>query len=87
MLCPLLLVPTLAFLRYGGDPKPQQTTIDVGLDAFLQNLTRAIVANTTGSVGANETVPTFEKAAALPRPAARGPAGGPRLAAQAPAEA
>jgi hypothetical protein len=94
MLCALLLVPTLAFLRHGEAPKPtvdigallkgaaalgvpaggaakpaetkpqQQTTIDVGLDSFLQNLTHELVANTTGNVGANASVPSFDAAVA-----------------------
>merc|ERR1719352_978609 len=52
MRCVLLLGVALA-LRLNDDPKPKQTTIDVGLEVFVQNLTRDLVANATATVGAN----------------------------------
>merc|ERR1719263_1186994 len=54
MRCVLLLGVALA-LRLKEEPKPvvKQTTIDVGLEVFIQNLTRDLVANTTATVGAN----------------------------------
>merc|ERR1719389_12288 len=51
--CVLLLGVALAALRLKEEPKPKQTTIDVGLEVFVQNLTRDLVANATATVGAN----------------------------------
>merc|ERR1719263_1173735 len=54
MRCVLLLGLGIALaLRLKEDPKPKQTTIDVGLEVFVQNLTRDLVANATATVGAN----------------------------------
>merc|ERR1719389_116310 len=53
--CVLLLGVALAALRLKEEPKPKQTTIDVGLEVFVQNLTRDLVANTTATMGVNES--------------------------------